>query len=506
MTTYAEQTVGTVAGDLRAKAGAAGDARRALGYGAPRDGGGGLFVWEADTTTPDDGGLVIVPDDGAARAGCWRRVLDRIGEVDVRWFGAKGDGQTDDLPAFQAAVRSLPNALPPWGLPDASPLAGGVVRVPPGYYVLKAPWVLDRDVRVEGAGAIASGVPKSRLACLHAGDGVRLAAGAAVRGLWLGTPAGNAGCGVLATTRCALEAVVVSGFGTGFRFAGSAADGTNADSSRAVGCRAQLCAGDGFHLLGGDANACVLLGCDAVDNGGAGYRDNSFLGNLHAGNHASSNAGGDYVCEPPLDPSAANCRADFVACYSEGGVVRIDLPATCYGGFAASANTGSGFTLNGAQGGIVRHLTAVNSLDPARQTSVTLGSVNTPGAVLEFSAQDAQDGTYSELPYRLVYVRTGPGGVLWPQYELQYGGVAGAPVAFTGRDHPRGYSQLAFQTGLWLGPKTFERWLGTTAGAPPAGAKSAGSVAHEVAPQPGGAAAYCQCPDGVWRPYARVDP
>jgi hypothetical protein len=88
------------------------------GYHAPGDGGGGLFVWQSDSTARADGGLVLGPPQ-ADRPGRWCRVHD--GPINVRMFGARGDGKADDTAAIQAAI-------------DAA--AGAEVRIPAGTWLI----------------------------------------------------------------------------------------------------------------------------------------------------------------------------------------------------------------------------------------------------------------------------------------------------------------------------------------------------------------------------------
>ena len=65
------------------------------GYLAPGDGGGGTFYYDpTDHATADNGGTVFVGVNGVR----WKRLY--TGDVSVRWFGAVGDGVTDDSTAI----------------------------------------------------------------------------------------------------------------------------------------------------------------------------------------------------------------------------------------------------------------------------------------------------------------------------------------------------------------------------------------------------------------------
>jgi hypothetical protein len=74
------------------------------------DGGGGLFVYDStDTASADDGGIIIV--DAVGRR--WKRQYS--GPVNLGWFGAVGDGVTDNQitwQAFQQIVPKLTKTIP----------------------------------------------------------------------------------------------------------------------------------------------------------------------------------------------------------------------------------------------------------------------------------------------------------------------------------------------------------------------------------------------------------
>jgi|GEM_PF-2178739 len=72
------------------------------GYYADADGGGGLFLWNATSTATDDGGTIIKPSAVGTGAGRWIRFLQGDAALNIRWFGAKGDGTSDDTAALQA--------------------------------------------------------------------------------------------------------------------------------------------------------------------------------------------------------------------------------------------------------------------------------------------------------------------------------------------------------------------------------------------------------------------
>lgn len=107
------------------------------------DAAGGRFFWQAQSFEPDDGGMVFAPF--VHRAGRW--VRQSHAPVNVLWFGAQGDGVTDDLASFQRA----------WDYVGRSGAAA--MLVPPRRYHLSAPIVFGggRDFvpsRIDAYGAV----------------------------------------------------------------------------------------------------------------------------------------------------------------------------------------------------------------------------------------------------------------------------------------------------------------------------------------------------------------
>lgn len=97
---------------LRLLSGARNQRAFVLGYYAKGDHGGGhYFIDSADTASSDNGGTVIVGNDGAR----WK--LAYAGSVSIDQFGARGDGVTDDSLRIQAAFD--------WSSTTAVPLTAG---------------------------------------------------------------------------------------------------------------------------------------------------------------------------------------------------------------------------------------------------------------------------------------------------------------------------------------------------------------------------------------------
>ncbi len=113
---------------------------RLLGYHAVGDGGGGELYWDAASTATHDGGRVFQPGyntAGVLATGRWIRPIE--GEIDVRKWGAKGDGIANDGPAIQAALDYAFTlyTTSKTGVPmQNSRFQGPVVRLPRGRYAV----------------------------------------------------------------------------------------------------------------------------------------------------------------------------------------------------------------------------------------------------------------------------------------------------------------------------------------------------------------------------------
>jgi hypothetical protein len=92
------------------------------------DGGGGVFYWEADVTTGDDRGTIIVP--ATSPSGRWRRIYS--GPLNVRWFGAIGGSA--DAAGIQLALNA------------AALVAPAAIYFPAGTYQLESMLTLKSGV------------------------------------------------------------------------------------------------------------------------------------------------------------------------------------------------------------------------------------------------------------------------------------------------------------------------------------------------------------------------
>lgn len=92
-----------------------------------QDGAAGNFaVDEADTTSADNDGTIIVDANGRR----WKRQYSE--QVNAKWFGAKGDGVADDRPAIVAALAL---GLPVY-LPEGIYLIGAMITLQDGSSII----------------------------------------------------------------------------------------------------------------------------------------------------------------------------------------------------------------------------------------------------------------------------------------------------------------------------------------------------------------------------------
>lgn len=98
-----------------------GDVVSVLGFSSIGDGGGGEFWWDSKSVEPENGGTVI--NSNTSKSGRWKRIY--TGAIHVRWFGATGDGISDDSGTIEAALRAI--------------ASGGEIFFSAGTYLLKRP-------------------------------------------------------------------------------------------------------------------------------------------------------------------------------------------------------------------------------------------------------------------------------------------------------------------------------------------------------------------------------
>lgn len=113
---------GSFVSSLRSSVGTAGEIRYLKGYSSSGDGGEGLFVWD-DAAGIDDGGTRLNVGGLGSNSTGWLRIYE--GARNILWFGAAGDGITDDRQAIIRAHESLR-------------YTGGALFFPTGVYRISA--------------------------------------------------------------------------------------------------------------------------------------------------------------------------------------------------------------------------------------------------------------------------------------------------------------------------------------------------------------------------------
>jgi len=264
----------------------------------------GLFVFEASDLSakvaadPRQGACVAPASAPTGSAGCWVRKID--GALNVRWFGAAGDFVTDDLPAF-VACRDFIVAQ------TQGVFAGNHVMFVPGGRYFLGDRFNTKGLRIIGEHSGQPGGISTVLRAAKNKTGVRLTGGpnnatsslenvqllggnASVNNAGEATsyaagdsPTGN-GIELAVDWASCINVSVVCFGGSGF-VANSDLGAGNCNSVYLERCQAMYNRGDGYTFAGTDANAGTTINCSAISNGGAGFRDYTFLGNTYIAGH-----------------------------------------------------------------------------------------------------------------------------------------------------------------------------------------------------------------------------
>lgn len=100
---------------------------------------------DADTTSVDNGGTIIV----ASNEKRWKRAFE--GAINVKWFGAKGNGVDDDSAAFIAANNWLMSRTD-LGTRQAFEYVYAALDIPPGVYKIKGNRIFGSQIPTGASG------------------------------------------------------------------------------------------------------------------------------------------------------------------------------------------------------------------------------------------------------------------------------------------------------------------------------------------------------------------
>ena len=264
-------------------------------------------------------GIHVAPSaDPSGASGAWVRQYD--GAVSVKWFGAVGDGTTDDGAAFAVAVACL-RAMGVNG--DQFYQGSSGLFVPAGDYFLGTTTLdLNHMLAIEGEGGGQAGGRAAPLRWGGGAAGIRVQRhntsgadaaipsgriggdGSIIRGLNLvGGYDGTEGeyHGIHLRARAVIEDCYISDFeGDGIHsnvVTGGSPEG-NANNSVINRVSVYRCR-KGLFLDGADSNAWLISMLEASGNRTWGVDDSSFLGNSYVACHAAANGWDGAITSTP---------------------------------------------------------------------------------------------------------------------------------------------------------------------------------------------------------------
>lgn len=329
---------------------------------------GGVFVIKQDTAgagIANDDGLIITETGSTTATDEFYAQRVNYDKVNVKWFGATGDGSTDDYQAIIDAVE----AISTFG--SGYYISGPTLFFPNGEYRCSQTLDLKKIVRFEGENSgMLMDVGKSKIKFDEGVNGIvinmhntinggiespatTLAAGSIIDGIHVEGGGGSTADGIWLRGRALVTRTTVTDFsGNGIQVVatsgGSASVEGNANNSIITHCKLNDNGDAGLYLDGADANSCHIEMVSCKRNTNWGIYDSSFLGNTFINCHVDGN-GASYKADDP------NNRCVFVGCYTENGQgnAEVDFPAVIIGGlFGDNDGTAPQFKST-AQGAVI---------------------------------------------------------------------------------------------------------------------------------------------------------
>ncbi|WP_158301986.1 right-handed parallel beta-helix repeat-containing protein [Paenibacillus mesophilus] len=287
----------------------------------------GHFYYDpGDSVSPDNTGLVLVSTGGYR----FKRIYD--GPVNVKWFGAKGDGSADDTAAIQAAISSLTSGGVAF-LPSSSYIVSSTIIIPYSYVkimgcgsstVIKAANTSNYETMISANGL--NGIEVSDLV-VDANQGNRTGLTNRTVGILLASCTdssvdnctvqntiganGIPGVGIAlggVSVRCKVTGCILKDCGV----AGKASDGvyTSGTQNLIMNCIALNCTDTGFVIE--KSNLSGIIGCTAkkcgagaaITNASANDVTGNFIDGLTIYDWSASNTGGIQIGTPLAVPGA----------------------------------------------------------------------------------------------------------------------------------------------------------------------------------------------------------
>jgi hypothetical protein len=479
----------------------------------------GIFVWSSAslsaqvTADPRQGVYVAPASETSGAAGAWVRRYS--GDLNVKWFGAKGDRSVDDYAAFAAAVALLGNP-------------GGAIFVPDGYYRMSAKLTLTAGVRIYGSHTARNpgiiGGTSYPFPTFYYGAVLYFDAG--IPGIELQPNSPNTDPAVGATdwaqagaTSSELENLVILSAGGGTidtygiknraqvrltnlvvrNFSGHGIHTTaigggspyygeefgNADLSiyRNVLCGAN--GGHGFYTIGGDTNVILFDCCNATGNAGWGFYDNSLLGNTYVNCHTSSNTAGSYK------NTSAVGLSTYTGCYIEGySLTSLSVACAWINGQGSEVGQHPVDTPAYVIEGAMSHGAAPYHLNQRGTTDVTFKMGVDDTGLTAYAWGDSAD-TPSGSAYHMTLGKTGSNvwGNNW--WNLVYAGSQQIIQYPRAAVSPRAYAP-SFPNGIFLGAQATGPRIFYGTAAPASGTWALGDIVWNSAPSTG-ATMYWRC-------------